>query len=390
MDLISFLLGLGIGIGVTAIALIFKLDAEKQAKTLARDTFKALSDDALKSNNQAFLDLAQSRLQALLNEAKGEIGERQEKLKGLVEPLGEVLKRYETQVQELENKRQNAYGGLDVQLKSLLAATGSLVSALRTPHVSGQWGQITLKRIVELAGMTEHCGYVEQLSVKAGESRLQPDMVVYLPGETQVVIDSKSVTRTYMTDYLEATDDQRRESALEKHAQEMRKLMSDLAAKQYWNQFQKPLEFVIMFVPAETFISAAMKRDPDLFEEAIQKRVIIAGPATLYTILIAFAYCWRQEQTTKNTQAIAALGREVYDRFGAFLANFLKMRNSIGRTVDDFNNAVGSLERRVLPSLRKVKELGATGADDLPVVEPIDQTPRQLNASLGTKDEVPV
>ncbi len=365
----------------------------EEAQERFKTAFEALSGEALKSNNKAFLDLAAKSMDVLLKGAQNEIGEKANEIRSIVSPLEKTLERYEQQIGELEKTRATAYGSLDNQIKSLISSqqllekeTGNLVAALRTPHVRGQWGQISLKRVVELSGMSEHCDYNEQVSVKVEESRLQPDMLIHLPGGKQVVIDSKVSLHAYM-DYIEATDETARKAALVKHAQQIRKHMNDLSSKSYWSQFPQAPEFVIMFIPGEPFVSAAVENDPTLIEEGVENRIIISTPTTLIALLRAISYGWRQEQVAKNTQQIADLGRQVYERFSAFLSHLTKTRNSLEQTIFNFNRTVASLEGRVLPSLRKFKDLGTTGADDLPSVEPIEQSPRQVEAAEGKERE---
>lgn len=357
----------------------------EQAETRFKETFEALSGEALKSNNRAFLDLASKSLDAVLKGAKGEITEKTGELKNIVAPLEKALGRYEEQVRELEKTRAQAYGSLGNQIESLVKTqqllekeTGNLVSALRTPHVRGQWGQLTLKRVVELAGMSEHCDFSEQVSVKVEDTRQQPDMIVHLPNGREVVIDSKVSLHAYM-DYIESTEEATRKVALAKHAQQIRKHMNDLASKSYWDQFSKAPDFVVMFIPGETFISAAVECDATLLEDGMTDKVMIASPTTLVSLLRAIAYGWRQEQLTKKAQDIASLGKEAHERFLTFLDLFSKTGASLAQAVSNFNKTVGSLEARVLPNLRKFKEYGATGLEELPVVEPVEKMPRQID-----------
>ena len=250
----------------------------------------------------------------------------------------------------------------------------------------GQWGQLSLKRVVELAGMTEYCDYNEQVSVKVEESRLMPDMVVNLPNGKQVVVDSK-VSLDASMDYIEATEEVTRKAALIKHAQQIRKHMNDLSSKSYWSQFPQAPEFVVMFIPGEPFVSAAVENDPSLIEDGVSNRVIIVTPTTLIALLRAVAYGWRQEQVAKNSQAIADLGKQLYERFSTFLGHLSKTRNSLEQSVFNFNRTVSSLEGRVMPSLRKFRELGATGDDELTSLEPIEQTPRQVEKTPDVKEQ---
>lgn len=347
----------------------------ENAEAIFKTTFEALSGEALKSNNQAFLDLAKKSLDV-----------KEQEIKNVVSPLEETLKRYEDQIRELEKSRASAYGSLENQIQSLIQTNqilqkeaGNLASAFKNPNVRGQWGQFSLRRIVELAGMTEHCDFNEQVSVNLEESRQQPDMVVHLPGGTQVVIDSKVVLQAYRDEYLTASDESARKTALEKHAQQMRKHVSDLSAKNYWSQFLNAPEFVVMFVPGEPFVSAACEADPQLIEDAIGNRVIIAAPTTLIALLRAVAMGWRQEQATQNTFQILNLGKELYERFKVFLDNLDETGDSLGKAVKNFNKTVGSLDLRIFSTIRKLKDYGVSD-EDLNSVEPLEEIPRPIKS----------
>jgi DNA recombination protein RmuC len=365
---------------------------EDQRKILAEaqqrlaDTFKALSDDALKSNNQAFIQLAKQSLETVLSDAKGDIGKRQEAIGNLVKPLEEVLKRYESQVGKMEQDRSKAYGSLEEQLRTLALTqqqlqkeTGNLVSALRKPQVRGRWGELTLRRVVELAGLTEHCDYTEQFTVQGEEGKIRPDLVIHLPSGRQVVVDCKVSLDAYL-DAVAAQNEEIRETALLRHAQQLRKHMTHLSSKAYWSELSCTPEFVVMFIPGESFVSAAVESDSSLIEDGIIAKVIIATPTTIIALLRAIAYGWRQEQIAKNAQMIAEHGRQVYERFAAFLEHVKKMRKSLEDAVFAYNRMIGSVEGRILPSVRKFKELGATGAEEIAMLEPIEQSPRQLEA----------
>lgn len=348
-----------------------------------KTTFEALSGEALKSNNQAFLDLAKKSMDVVLQGAKGEFAEKTVEMKRLVTPLQDTLKRYEDQIHLLEKSNSSVESQIQslVQSNQLLQKeANNLASAFKNPNVRGQWGQFSLKRIVELAGMTDHCDFKEQVSVQSADGRLQPDMVVSLPGGSQVVIDSKVVMQAYRDDYLTASEDEVRKAALMKHAQQMRKHMTDLSSKSYWSQFPKAPEFVVMFVPGESFVSAACEHDTDLIEDGIANRVILATPTTLIALLRSVAMGWRHEEVAKNAQQIAELGKQLYDRFSTFIGYLSKTRTSLDQSVQNFNKSVASLEGRILPSVRRFKDLGATGADDIPSVDPIDQITRPVES----------
>ena len=353
-----------------------------QAEEKFKMTFQALSGEALKSNNQAFLDLAQSSLEGVLNHAKGEFGVKEESIRNIVNALSDVLRRYEKQVHELEQKRAAEYGSLETHIKSLAASnqqlqkeTVNLVSALRRPEVRGRWGEVTLRRVVELAGMTAHCDFTEQHSVNTDEGgRMRPDMIIHLPAARQIVIDSKVPLDAYMDAVAQESVEERRDM-LTRHAQQLRRHMKMLAAKNYWDQFTQAPEFVVMFIPGEPFLSAALDIDHTFIEDAIDSRVIVATPTTLIALIRAIAFGWRQEQMAQHAQDIAQLGKELYDRFDPFLTHLNKTAECFSQAIVSFNKTILSLERRVLVSVRKFQELGAAGDKELPEVKVIEQQP---------------
>jgi DNA recombination protein RmuC len=367
------------------------LDEQKklleEAKTRLTDTFKALSSDALKSNNQAFLELAKKALEALLVDAKGDLGKRQEAINSLVTPLSESLKRYEQQVQSLEQSRQKAYGSLEEQLRGLAGThqqlekeTRNLVTALRTPQVRGRWGEISLHRVVELAGMSEHCDYSEQVSVQTEDGLQRPDMVVHLPGGREIVVDAKVSLDAYLS-ALSAETDADRQNHLTRHAQQIRTHMKQLAAKSYWGQFASTPEFVVMFIPGESFFHAALDNDRTLIEDGMQEGVVLATPTTLVALLRAVAYGWRHEQLAQNAQIISELGKQLYDRLRILSEHFSDIGRSLDRANDAYNRTVRSLESRVFPTARRFKDLGVPASSEIPLCQPLDSSPRALNAS---------
>ena len=356
------------------------------------DTFKALSDDALKSNNEAFLQLAKQSLETIFSQAKGDLGKREEVMKNLVRPLEEALQRYDSHVGKIEAEQSKIYGGLEEQLRGLMVAqqqlqkeTGNLVSALRKPQVRGRWGELTLKRVVELAGMIEHCDYSEQVTSQGEEGKLRPDLVIHLPSGREVVVDCKVSLEAFL-DAVEAPSDEERKLALQRHAQQIRKHMLELSSKSYWEQLKYSPELVIMFIPGEPFVSAAWEWDHALIEDGFTNRVVIATPTTLIAVLKAISYGWRQEQIAKNAQMIAEQGRQVYERFSTFLDHLRKMKKSLEEAVISYNKMIGSLEGRVLPSVRRFKELGATAEEEIPMIDPIEQTPRRLEVVEQLKE----
>jgi DNA recombination protein RmuC len=358
-----------------------------EARVRLADVFQALSAEALKSNNQAFIALARSTFETIQSQAKGELETREEAIKGLVNPLIETLKRYEAQIQELEKARQSAYGSLEEQLRTLAAVnqqlqkeTGNLANTLRGgPAVRGRWGELTLRRVAELAGMSEHCDFTEQETFETEQGRQRPDMIVHLPNGREIAVDAKAPLKAFLDAAAATTEEERREK-LARHAQLVRERMRELSTKAYWDQFDPAPEIVVLFLPGESFFSAALEQDRTLLEDGMQKHVVIATPTTLIALLRAVAFGWRQERITQNAQAISELGKDLYDRMRSFLGHFEGVGAALKRATENYNRAVGSLESRVLPAARKFKELGAATGDGLNELEPVDETTRQLNA----------
>lgn len=370
-----------------------KLLAEAEKKLT--DTFKALAGTTLDANTKAFLDLANATFAKVVEEAKGDLGKRQEAIKGLVTPLAVSLQKFETQVQGLEKTRAEAFGNLDTQLKALAGAnqqlqkeTTSLVTALKTPQVRGRWGEVTLKRVVELAGMSEHCDFTEQVSVSTETGRLRPDLIVHLPSDRDIVVDAKVALDAYL-DAISAGTDEQRNAALTRHAKQMRSHMDALSAKNYWQQFDKTPEFVVMFIPGESFFAAAVDCDRALIEDGMEKQVILATPTTLISLLKAVAYGWRQEQIAENAKAVSELGRQLYERM-AILAGYIdKMGSGLKSATESYNKAVGSIEARVLPSARKFRELGVTTDPEIGIIQPVDLETRRIDAPEARDGDIP-
>lgn len=361
-----------------------------EARTRLTDAFKGLSSDALQANNQMFLDLARKTLEAVLADARGDIGKRQEAIDALIKPLAGSLEKYELYVRGIEENRLKAYASLEEQLKTLASThqqlqkeTGSLVNALRTPQVRGRWGEVTLHRVVELAGMSGHCDYVEQVSIDSENGRLRPDMVVHLPSARDIVVDSKVSLEAYLK-AASATNDAERAAFLKQHAQQIRTHMQQLSGKEYWRQFEKAPEFVVMFIPGESFFAAALDCDTSLLEDGMRSRVVLATPTTLIALLQAVAYGWRQEALAQSAQQVSDLGKELYERVVVFRSHLVKVGQALARSVDEYNRAVGSIETRVLPSVRKFQELGISAGQTLDQVEPVEITPREMLADDGT------
>ena len=348
--------------------------------------FQALSAKALRENNEAFLDLAQTKLGTFQSEARSDLEQRQKAVENLVAPINETLTRYDQQIQSMERSRSQAYGSLSQQVESLLVSqqkleseTGRLVKALRMPQVRGRWGEFQLRKVVELAGMSSHCDFVEQETMTSEAGRLRPDLVVKLPGGKNIVVDSKASLQAYL-DALETDDEDRRKSLLRDHARQIRNHLQSLGSKAYWSHLKDTPEFVILFIPGESFLSAAAERDPELLEDGVKQRVIFATPLTLIALLRAVAYGWTQERLADNARKISDLGKELYDRVTTLTQHFRILGQSLGKSVKAYNDAVGSLEGRVLTSARKLKELGATPQNEILELEPIEQATREIQA----------
>ncbi len=357
-----------------------KLQFLEEHRQQLETNFQALSARALAANNQSFLDLAKSTLGSFQQQAQGDLENRQQAINQLVQPLQESLHKVDHKIEQLEQKRSGAYARLDEQLKSLLSSqvkleseTGNLVRALRTPAVRGRWGEIQLRKVVEMAGMVNYCDFVEQETADGG--RLRPDMIIKLPNGRNIVVDSKAPLQAYL-ESLEATDDTQRASHLAHHARQIHDHLKKLSAKNYWEQFQPTPEFVVLFLPGETFFSAALAQDPGLIEAGVDQKVLLATPTTLIALLRSVAYGWRQEQLTENAEAISRLGREIYDRLATLNQYFVQMGKNLERAVDSYNKGMASLDSRVLVSARKFKDLGVGSSKEIEPLEQIDKLPR--------------
>jgi DNA recombination protein RmuC len=363
-----------------------KLALVEQTGEKLKEAFKALSSDALRSNNAQFLDLARSTLEKTQAEAKGELEKRQQSIQSLVAPIRESLDRVNAEVQELERSRQKAYGALTEQVTSLISGqkelsltTGNLVKALRQPQVRGRWGEIQLRKVVELAGMVSYCDFVEQESLTTEDGRLRPDLIVKLPGGKNIVVDAKAPLQAYL-DAVEAPDEAARQSFLADHARQIRDHMAKLGAKGYWDQFGDTPEFVVMFLPGEMFFSSALEQDATLIERGVNQKVILANPTTLIALLKAVSYGWRQEKVAESAQEVSALGKELFDRLCVLAEHFAGVGKSLERSVDSYNKAAASFETRVLVSARKFTELGCGSAKEMPAIEQVEKQPRAIQA----------
>jgi DNA recombination protein RmuC len=360
-----------------------RLAALNEAQAKMSEAFKALSVDALHSNNQAFLNLAQATLEKFQQGAQSDLEKRQTAIHELVKPVKESLQNFNVKIGEIEKLRVEAYSGLTQQVRGLAETqvtlqreASNLVKALGTPRVRGRWGELQLRRVVELAGMLEHCDFDEQAHVATEEGALRPDVVVHLPGGKSLVIDAKTPMDAYLT-AIEAPTEAERRVKLGEHARNIREHMKLLGAKSYWKQFQPAPEFVVLFVPGESFFSAALEADPELIDRQIdENHVIPASPTTLIALLRAAAYGWRQEALEQNAQEISKLGRDLYERIATMSDHFGRVGTSLKGAVDNYNKAMASLETRVLVSARRFQELKASEGKELPAPGQIDSTPR--------------
>lgn len=366
-----------------------KLSLIDQAQHKLADAFKALSADALRNNNQSFIELAKANFEKLHDTARGDFESKQRAIDELIKPLKDSLEKVDGKIGELEKSRAGAYSELREQVRALAtsqsqlhAETGNLVKALRAPHVRGRWGEIQLRRVVELAGMLQYCDFVEQETVTTEENRIRPDMIVRLPGNRTIVVDSK-VPFDAFYESIATADDEIRIIKLREHARLVRAHISTLSRKSYWETVQPTPEFVLLFLPGETFYSAALEQDPKLIEDGVSDKVLIATPTTLIALLKAVSYGWRQEQMATNAEEVSGLAKTLYDRLRVFTNHFDDIGRNLDRALDSYNKGVRSLEARVLVTARKFKERGAIAGDDIETLEPVDKAARPLSLDEG-------
>lgn len=355
--------------------------------------FSELANQSLKSNSENFLRLAEQNLGAQQERAKRELGDREKAVEDLVKPIRDALKSSQKQIADLEKSRSEAYGGIKSQLeamqasqKSLRQETQNLVNALRRPEVRGRWGEITLRRLVELAGMVEHCDFQEQVHTVDDGQIIRPDMIVRMPDKRVLVVDVKTPLDAYL-EAVEADNDKQRKLGLQRHAKNVRAHIRMLASKTYWDQFDESPEFVILFIPGDQFLSAALNEEPDLIEYALSKQIILATPTSLVALLKAVAYGWRQTDLAENAKEIRILAEDLYGRLATFVGHMNRMGRQLASSVEHYNKAVGSLERNVLPGARKFVELGVREKKAMEKLETMDPVPRTMIESSGDDDE---
>jgi DNA recombination protein RmuC len=365
-------------------AALEKLELMFRAETSMKDAFQALSADALDKSRAAFLDQAHATFGQFKESALKDFATKETTFAQLVAPIRESLSKFETHVHDLEQKRTEAYSGLSEQFASfkesqalLRGETEKLVTALRAPSVRGRWGEFQLRRVVEMAGMIQHCDFVEQSTIQGEESRLRPDLVVHLPGGKTVVVDAKVPLSAYL-DAKDARDENSRRDLVQLHAKQLRKHVGELSDKSYSDHLSSSPDFVVMYVPIESAFADAVQADPSLLDDAVEGHVIPAGPMTLLSLLKGAAYGWRQERIAQSAEQISELGKELYNRISVMAAHFSSVGEALGKATMAYNKAVGSMESRVLVQARRFKDLGAAVGEDIPELETVSQGPRQL------------
>lgn len=366
-----------------------EIDRERDAAFAAATNrltaaFSELAQRSLEANSRNFLRMAEQNLGAQHERAKSELSAREQAVENLVKPIRDALQRSQQQIEELEKARSQAYGSITSQLESmqksqalLAQETQNLVNALRRPQVRGRWGEITLRRLVEIAGMVEHCDFNEQVQNASEERVIRPDMIVRMPDQRELVVDVKTPLDAYL-EAMEAKDDTQQKLALQRHARNLREHIRKLASKAYWDQFQRSPDFVILFIPGDQFLGAALNEDPDLIEAALAQQIILATPTSFVALLKAVAYGWRQVVLAKNAEEVQRLARELYNRLGVFVGHLDNVGRQLTRSVENYNRAVGSLERSVLPGARKFVELGVRPKKELDELQPIEALPRSM------------
>lgn len=356
----------------------------ERARAQLTETFSSLSSRALKHNSEEFLKLAGENLKQFQVRAEGDLTQREKAIENMVKPIRDALEKTESQIREIEKDRKEAYGSLSQHLEhmarlqeNLQGETRNLVQALRRPEVRGQWGELTLKRLAELAGMVEYCDFFEQEHVQTAEGALRPDMIVRMPDGREIVVDVKTPLDAYLT-AIEAPDDETRKRELVRHARNVQGRVRELASKAYWNQFKAAPDFVVLFIPGDQFLNAALEADRGLLEEALRQKVILATPTSFVALLRAVAFGWRQSQLAENAEQIRELGEEMYARLAAFGEHLGRLGKSLETSVKHYNSAVGSYDSRILPGARRFVELGIRGKKEAENLEQIELGARDV------------
>lgn len=373
-----------VGLAIGCFGLWFAIQSRlRMTEAELRESFKSLSFDAMERNSKVFLELARVSLDKYQEGAKQELESRQKAIEASLLPFKESLKQIDEHQRELEKKRVGAYAALSTQIEGMVLAEKELrqemvrlVQSLRSPQMRGSWGQIHLRRVIEIAGMVNHCDFFEQHTMESEGRFLRPDLLIRLPGERQIVIDAKTPLIAYL-DASDAGDDEIRKKKLQEHAASLKRHMKELSAKEYWKQFEIAPEYVILFLPAEAFYSAALQADPTLIEVGAGQNVLIATPTTLIAILRAIALTWKQESLSKNAREISQLGQELYDRISVFSEHWNKVGKNLNSAVEAFNQSGASLETRILVSARKLKEIGQI-QKEVPETQQIDKIARSV------------
>ena len=373
---------------------------EEKARTLDEvraqfeATFKSLAGDVLKSNSSEFLKLAETSFKVLHTQASGDLEQREKAVENLVKPIRESLEKADQHIRSIEKERQEAFGSLSRHLElmantqqQLQGETRNLVKALSRPEIRGQWGELTLKRLAELAGMIEHCDFDQQRSVDSDEGKQRPDMVVRMPGGREIIVDAKAPMDGYLG-AVEASDDNTRVQEIRRHARNVRDRVRELSGKRYWKQFPRSPDFVVLFIPGDQFLSAALEVDTQLLEDAMADRIVLATPSSLVALLRAVAYGWRQESLAENAEQIRIVGEDLYERLGTFADHLGKLGISLNRSVESYNKAVGSFDSRVLPGARKFKDMGIQEKKELPEPDQIERLPRSVQGDADTSSDV--
>ncbi len=359
-------------------------DTIKQTQEQLANTFNTLSNEALKHNNDSFLKLAEENLKRFQSEAKADLTSKEKSIEQLVKPISEALKQTTKQINDIEKDRKEAYGSLRTTIdtmnqnqQSLQQETQNLVQALRRPEVRGQWGEMTLKRLAELSGMVAHCDFFEQTHTKTETGAIRPDMIVRLPENRTIIVDAKTPLDAYLS-AIQAKDDTTRQSELKRHAQIIRSRVRELAAKNYWAEYSDSPEFVVLFIPGEQFLSAALEIDSSLLEDSMSQNIILATPTNFIALLRAVSYGWKQQALAENAMEIRELGETLYKRLATFTSHLDKLGKSLNSSVDHFNKSVGSLERQVMPSGRKFIEMGLRAKTEIVELQPIEKQIREV------------